>query len=85
VFKRLFFALLGLGAGITIGVWAVRKVSAAQRKLTPEHLAGAAAARAGGLRERLAGAVEEGRAAAAAKEAELRAVYRGDDTAPNSA
>jgi hypothetical protein len=76
VFKRLFFALLGLGAGLALGVTAVRKLEEAQRRLTPEHLAGAAGARASGLQERITAALAEGRAAARAKEAELRGVYR---------
>lgn len=76
MFKRLFFALVGLGAGLTLGVWAVRKIEATQRRLSPEHVASATAARAGSLRDRVLTAVEEGRAAARAREAELRAVYR---------
>ena len=76
MFKRLFFAMLGLGAGVALGVVAVRKVEAAQRALRPDNLAASAAARAGGARSRLAAAVEMGREAASEKEAELRAVYR---------
>jgi hypothetical protein len=30
MFKRLFFAMLGLGAGVTLGGWAVRKAEEAQ-------------------------------------------------------
>jgi len=76
VFKRLFFALLGLGAGVTLGVYAVRKVEAASARLSPQNLAASAGTRAGAARGRLAAAVQVGRAAAAVKEAELRAVYR---------
>ncbi|HVM19231.1 MAG TPA: hypothetical protein VM307_04655 [Egibacteraceae bacterium] len=76
MFKRLFFAMLGLGAGVAIGVVVVRKVERAQRAMRPDNLAASAAARAGGVRGRLAAAVDQGRAAAQAKEAELRAVYR---------
>ncbi len=54
----------------------MRKLEATRRRYTPQAVAGATAARAGGLRERLAVAVGEGRRAAEAKEAELRAVYR---------
>ncbi len=74
--KRLFFALVGVGAGVALGVSAVRKVEAAQRRLRPDALASTAAARAGTLRARIALALEQGRAAADAKESELRAVYR---------
>jgi hypothetical protein len=76
MFKRLFFAMIGLGAGVTLGIWAVRKAEEAQRKLTPGHIAGVAGARAGSLRERIDIALAQGREAATAKEAELRAVYR---------
>jgi hypothetical protein len=76
MFKRLFFAMIGLGAGVTLGIWAVRKAEEAQRKLTPGHIAGVAGARAGSLRERIDIALAQGREAAVAKEAELRAVYR---------
>lgn len=74
--RRLFFTAVGLGAGVAIGVVAVRKVERAQRALRPDNLAAGAAARAGGMRSRLATAVEQGREAAQAKESELRAVYR---------
>ncbi len=76
MFKRLFFGLLGLGAGVAVGVAAVRKLDAAQRRLRPDALASSAASSVGGLRGRLAVALEQGRLAADAKEAELRAVYR---------
>lgn len=76
MFKRLFFALLGLGAGVALGVYAIRKIEDTQRKLSPDHIAGATAARVGSFSERLSAAVDSGRRAAADKEAELRAVYR---------
>ena len=81
MFKRLFFAMLGLGAGEAIGVVAVRKVEKTRRALRPDNLAASAAARASGVRGRLAVAIEEGREAAQQKESELRAVYRAT-TAP---
>lgn len=76
MFKRLFFALLGLGAGVTLGAWAVRKVDETRARLSPEHLARSASARAGAFGGRLSASIAEGRAAAAAREAELRAGYR---------
>lgn len=76
VFKRLFFTVLGLGAGVAIGVRAVQKVESAQRALRPDVLAASAGARAGSLTGRLRTAVEEGRRAAVDRESELRAVYR---------
>lgn len=81
MFKRGFFALLGLGAGVTLGAWSIRKIEAAQRHLAPDAIARRAGARAGGFSERLNAAIAEGRAAAATKEAELRAVYRVNPTA----
>ena len=76
MFKRLFFAMLGLGAGVALGVAVSRKVSRTQQALRPDNLAASAVARAGGARGRLAQAIEDGRQAAQEKEAELRAVYR---------
>lgn len=76
MFKRLFFAAVGLGAGVALGVYAVRKVEQTQRRLSPEHLAATAGARAESVGSRVRSALDAGRAAAAAKEAELRAVYR---------
>ena len=76
MFKRLFFAMLGLGAGVALGVAVTRKIGKTQQAMRPDNVAANVAARAGGLRGRLAAAVAEGRNAAAGKEAELRAVYR---------
>ena len=76
MFKRMFFASVGLGAGLAIGVAVSRKVQRTQKALRPDNLAATAAARAGGVRGRLAAAIEQGREAASAKESELRAVYR---------
>ncbi|MGH8884295.1 MAG: hypothetical protein ACRDYX_03810 [Egibacteraceae bacterium] len=81
MFKRLFFSLVGLGAGIALGGYAVRKVERARAKLSPDQLAAAAGRRAGSLRDRAAQAIAVGRAAAAQREAELRAAY-GMDSPP---
>ncbi len=82
--RRLFVLTVGVGAGLAIGVWAVRKVEDTSRRLRPEALAASAADRAAGLGDRLRVAVAQGRAAAAAKEAELRGVYGGaGDTRPS--
>ena len=74
--KRPFFALLGLGAGIAIGIYVTRQARAAQEALRPSSVAARAVSGAGGLRERIAAAVEEGRTAAGRKEAELRTAYQ---------
>lgn len=76
MFKRLFFASIGLGVGVTLGAVAVRKAERARQRMTPSQLAANAEARAGSLRERLDLALAAGREASAAKEAELRAIYR---------
>lgn len=73
--KRVFFAMLGLGAGVALGGYAVRKVEHAQRRLAPDALVAAAGRKASSLRERAAQAIEAGRAAAAEREAELRTTY----------
>lgn len=75
MFKRLFFTAVGLGAGVALGVYVVRKVEETQRRMSPEALAASAGARVDSVGARLRAALEEGRAAAAAKEADLRASY----------
>lgn len=73
--KRVFTLALGLGAGLVVGAYVVRQLDQAQRAVAPTNLAGQAGRAAGGFAERLRAAAEEGRAAAAAREAELRAAY----------
>jgi hypothetical protein len=80
--KRPFFALLGLGAGVVLGVWGVRTLERTSRRLRPDGLADAAGAQARSLAARLGAAVQAGREAAAEKERELRAMHRVIDTAP---
>ncbi|CAN5921233.1 hypothetical protein BH23ACT10_BH23ACT10_28950 [soil metagenome] len=75
MFSRMFFAVVGLGAGIALGVWTIRKIEWAGEQLAPDALVSRAGDRASGLGARLSGAVEVGRAAADAREAELRAMY----------
>lgn len=77
MFKRLFFAMLGLGAGVFIGVQVVRKAQRTQAKLTPSALGAAATEKVGSTGSRWRAALAEGRQVAAQREAELRAVYRG--------
>lgn len=68
MFKRLFFAMLGLGGGLAIGVWAVRRIERAGRAMAPDAIAS-------NLAGRVSVAMDAGRAAMAAKEAELRAEH----------
>lgn len=82
MFKRAFFAMLGLGAGVLIGTWAVRKVDRTQAKLTPGALGSSAAGTAQSVGSRVSAALVEGRRAAGQREAELRAVYRGGRPGP---
>lgn len=77
MFKRLFFAMLGLGVGLLVGTWAVRKAEHARAKLTPGAVGAAASQRVERAGSRWRQALEAGRRAAADREAELRAVYRG--------
>jgi hypothetical protein len=73
--KRAFSLALGLGAGLLIGAYVVRRVDAATQAASPVHLAGQAGRAAGTFSERLKHAAEQGRLAAEAREAELRARY----------
>jgi hypothetical protein len=71
----MFFAVLGLGAGVAFGVWTIRKIERAGEQLAPDALVSRAGEHASGLSARLSEAVAVGRAAAEAQEAELRALY----------
>jgi hypothetical protein len=82
--KRLLFALVGLGAGVVLGVWTVRTLERTSRRLRPERLADAAGAQAGSLAARLSAAVRAGQEAAAEKERELRAMHRVIETEPST-
>lgn len=75
MFSRMFFAVVGLGAGVAVGVWAIRKVESASQQLAPDALAARAGRRASSLGERLNAALEAGQQAAAAREEQLRAEY----------
>lgn len=83
--SRMFFAIVGLGAGVAVGVWTIRKIERASQQLAPDALASRAGERASGLGIRLSEALEVGRLAAAEREAELRAEFLnghgGDDDA----
>lgn len=73
--KRAFSIALGLGAGLLIGAYVVRRLDEAQQAVAPKNLAGQAGRAAGSFAERVRVAADEGRAAAAAREAELRAQF----------
>ena len=71
--KRVFWGMLGVGA--VVGASAVRWASRTAERLTPRSLGQRSLDLASDWRRRLAAAVEEGREAMAAREAELRALY----------
>ncbi len=73
--KRPFFAFAGFGAGLALGIWTVRRMDQARQALAPQAVASRASAQAGALGERWQQAVAAGRAAAQAREAELRASF----------
>jgi hypothetical protein len=73
--KRAFSLALGLGAGLLIGAYVVRRLDEAKHAVAPTTLAGQAGRAAGSFAERLRAATDEGRAAARAREAELRDRY----------
>jgi hypothetical protein len=73
--KRAFTLALGLGAGIVIGAYVVKRLDDAQKAVAPTNLAGQAGRAAGSFAERLRVARQEGRLAAAEREQELRARF----------
>jgi hypothetical protein len=73
--KRVFTLALGLGAGIVIGAYVVKRLDDAQKAVAPANLAGQAGRAAGGFADRVRAATEEGRLAAAERELELRSRF----------
>jgi hypothetical protein len=73
--KRVFWGMLGVGFGAVIGATTVRWASRTAERLTPTSLGQRSLDAASDWRRRLAAAVDEGREAMAAREAELRALY----------
>ena len=70
--KRAVTLALGLGAGVVVGAYVIRRLDAAQRAVQPANLAGSAGRAAAGFTARFQAAAAEGRLAAAEREAELR-------------
>jgi hypothetical protein len=71
--RRIFWGLVGLGMGAVIGVGLMRWASRTADRLAPRSLAEELLQAAADWRARLAGALREGQAAMAEREAELRA------------
>lgn len=70
--RSLFTLTLGLGAGLLVGGYVVRRVDRAARAAHPVALADRAGRAAGTFGSRVQLAAEAGRAAAADREAQLR-------------
>jgi hypothetical protein len=71
--KRIFWGLVGLGMGAVLGVGVMRWAQRAADRLAPQSLASELAQTAADWRGRLSAALEQGQAAMAEREAELRA------------
>jgi hypothetical protein len=79
--RRVFWMLFGIGMGAAVGVGVMRWTRRTAEQLMPASVSQRAFEFARDWRERLADALEEGRAAMAEREAELRAqlVEPGDE------
>lgn len=70
--KRIFWGLVGIGIGVTVGVAVVRWTNKTKQKYSPPNIAREAGSYAAGLGERLRRAIEAGREEMIVKEAEIR-------------
>jgi hypothetical protein len=79
--RRVFWMLFGIGMGAAVGVGVMRWTRRTAEQLAPASVSQRAFEFARDWRERLTAALEEGRAAMAEREAELRAqlVEPGDE------
>lgn len=75
MFKRIFLLFFGLGLGLLVGAFVVKRLDEASRAVAPTNVARNAGRAAGGIMTRLQDAAAETRAVAAQREAELRAEY----------
>lgn len=73
--RGLFVLAIGLGAGVLVGGYVVRRVDRATRAAHPVALADRAGRAVGGVSARLSAAAEAGRLTAAETEAQLRLAY----------
>lgn len=73
--RRLFWALLGLGAGVMVGARVVRQVDRVTEAAKPGAVAERTGRRVGGFQARLGHALAAGRDHARQRERELRAAY----------
>lgn len=70
--KRIFWLFFGLGLGLLVGAFVVKRIDEASRAVAPSNVAQQAGRAAGTAVSRFRAAVDEGRRAAAEREAELR-------------
>ena len=70
--RRIFWGLVGIGIGVTVGVAAVRWAAKTKERYSPPNLAREAGSWASSLGDRLAAAVEAGRQEMMVREAEIR-------------
>ena len=73
--RRLFWGMLGVGFGAVVGAGTVRWASKTAERLAPTSIGRRSLDAADHWGRRLAAALDEGRTAMAAREAELRALY----------
>ena len=75
MFKRLFTLFFGLGLGLLVGAFVVKRLDEASKAVAPNNVARNAGRAAGSLADRFNAAIAEGKGLAAEREAELRANF----------
>lgn len=73
--RKIFLLFFGLGLGLLVGAFVVKKMDQATQAVAPANVARNAGRAAGGFAARLREAAAEGSKVAAAREAELRAEW----------
>ena len=71
--RRVFWALVGLGAGVVVGAQVVRGINRTKQRYSPPNLAREAGGKLAGWKDRLRGAIEVGTQEMVEREAEIRA------------
>ncbi|MGH2792829.1 MAG: hypothetical protein ACRDKG_00845 [Actinomycetota bacterium] len=70
--RRVFWGLVGIGIGVTVGVTVVRWANRTKERYSPPNIAREAGSYAASLGDRLRAAVEAGRQEMHVREAEIR-------------
>ena len=70
--RRVFWGLVGIGIGVTVGVAVVRWAGRTKERYSPPNLAREAGSYAATLGERLRAAIQAGREEMLVREAEIR-------------